>query len=84
MTDFSTDHRDVSAPVAPTPEGRRWIALAMEAQYGPDARETDYARALWRRSLAARREDDVRPTARRDQRTHGHRGLSVVRAARTA
>jgi hypothetical protein len=63
MTDLSRERRHAVPPVAPTPEGRRWIALAMEAQYGADARETDYARTLWRRSLA-RRADDVKPAAR--------------------
>lgn len=63
MTDLSREPRGAAAPVAPTPEGRRWIALAMEAQYGADARETDYARTLWRRSLAVRRADDVNPAA---------------------
>jgi len=63
MTDLSRESRGAAAPVAPTPEGRRWIALAMEAQYGADARETDYARTLWRRSLAVRRANDVNPAA---------------------
>jgi hypothetical protein len=69
MTHLGTQPSDAPPPVAPTPEGRRWIAIAMEAQYGADAPETDFARTLWRRSLAARREDGTRP---------------AIRAARTA
>ena len=64
MTHLGTQPSDTPPPVAPTPEGRRWIAIAMETQYGADARETDYARTLWRRSLAARRGDGMRPAAR--------------------
>ena len=63
MTDLSRESRGAAAPGAPTPEGRRWLALALDAQSGADARETDYARRLWRRSLAARRANDVNPAA---------------------
>ena len=37
----------------PSPDARRWIALAIEMQYGADARVTDFARTLWRRSVAS-------------------------------
>ena len=53
MNTFALRDAEVSSTTnAPSPDARRWIALAMELQYGADARVTDFARTLWRRSVA--------------------------------
>jgi hypothetical protein len=56
VRDLDTQHREASpTPNALSPDARRWIVRAMEIQYGADARVTEFARALWRESVAAAR-----------------------------
>jgi hypothetical protein len=55
MTDFDKDGREMHPRSnEPSAEGRWWIARALEIEYGSDAPVTEFARALWQQSLAAR------------------------------
>jgi hypothetical protein len=68
MNTFAIRDAEASSTTnAPSPDARRWIALAMEMQYGADARATDFARTLWRRSVAS---SDI-PDQRRRRRPNG-------------